>query len=298
MIFSFPIGMFVIFHTNVGGDISYALPLGVLGDFELGVFSGVELGDVFIIVWALYLILFAIAMMGPNAGFQSAMSPILSNGYVKTESNYMVAITKWFSITILVSVIINFVQEGFEIHIVPPTIENNLIQFFYVSISPLIEEIGFRVLLIGLPLFAFYGHKFSAKYLLKVLWNPSAALHIHSVTKAIILIVLVGVMFGFAHILSDESWSEGKFAQAAAGGIILGWVYFRFGFVVALLIHWATNYFIFAYVNFVAQTNDISINAAFLHPLITTMEILFLVSGALAVIMIVGRYYISKHLEI
>ena len=46
-------------------------------------------------------------------------------------------------------------------------------------------------------------------------------------------------------VFSDDAWSTGKLAQAAASGIIIGWVYFRYGLVSAVLIHWATNYFIF-----------------------------------------------------
>ena len=43
------------------------------------------------------------------------------------------------------------------------------------------------------------------------------------------------LLFGFAHIAFADSWSEGKFAQATAGGLILGWVYVRYGFIVSLV---------------------------------------------------------------
>ena len=137
------------------------------------------------------------------------------------------------------------------------------------------------------------GYKTTVWYFLKSLWSPSSSLHIYSSKKPLLLIILVGVLFGFAHIAVGDAWSEGKFAQATAGGIILGWVYFRFGFLAALLIHWATNYFIFAYANFLAQINETSVASAFSHPLITTMEILFLVSGALSVVVLVVGYYYS-----
>ena len=75
----------------------------------------------------------------------------------------------------------------------------------------------------------------------------------------------------------------------------MGWVYFRFGLVAALLIHWATNYFIFAYANFLAQLNETAVDTAFSHPLITTMEIMFLISGVLSLAVVVGKYYSSRH---
>ena len=81
----------------------------------------------------------------------------------------MMGITKWFSILILISVVINFVQEAFDIVTVPPLDDNNLIQFFYVSLAPLIEEFGFRLILIGIPLFALYSHKSSPKIFYQML---------------------------------------------------------------------------------------------------------------------------------
>ena len=89
----------------------------------------------------------------------------------------MIGITKWFSILILISAVINFVQEGFGVEIVPPLNDNDLIQFFYVSFAPLIEEFVFRILLIGIPLFGLYSHKSSVKYFLQCLWHP-ASLHV------------------------------------------------------------------------------------------------------------------------
>jgi membrane protease YdiL (CAAX protease family) len=119
-------------------------------------------------------------------------------------------------------------------------------------------------------------------------------LHIYDSKKAIFLIVLVGVLFGFAHIATGEPWSEGKFAQATASGIILGWLYFRFGLLSAIIVHWGTNYFIFSFVNLVSQINEIGLDAAFYHSLITTMEILFLISGILSVSVLLVNYLHSK----
>jgi hypothetical protein len=195
---------------------------------------------------------------------------------------------------ILVSAIINFVQELFGISTVPPITENNLIQFFYVTLAPLTEEIGFRVLLIGLPLFAIYSHKSSLKHFFKSLWFPSDNLHVYDSKKAIILIVVVAAFFGLSHIMSGEPWSDGKFAQATASGIILGWIYFRFGLISAILVHWATNYFVFSYVNFISQVSLISVEEAFSHSLVHTMEIIFVISGVLSACVLILSYFYSR----
>ena len=298
MILSFPLGTFVMFHTELGDDINFELPLNQFELFVAGIGISIpidiEIGDAFIFLWLVYVILFTVALLGPKDGFLKTMSSLLSHGKLKTKSNYLVAVTKWFSILILVSAIINFVQESFGVSTVPPPAENNLIQFFYVTLAPITEEIGFRVLLIGLPLFAIYSHKSSVKHFFRSLWAPSDNLHIYNSRRAIILIVVVAAFFGLSHIISGETWSNGKFAQATASGIILGWLYFRFGLVSAILVHWATNYFVFSYVNFISQVSLISLEEAFSHSLVHTMEIIFLISGVLSVCILLLSYYTSK----
>jgi len=298
LLISFPIGIFVVFESEIGGDINYEYPLTHLELFEgTEMYQApidVSIGDVFVILWTFYVILFVIAVLGPKHGFLKSLSPIISFGKYDHKSNYLISVTTWFSILILISVLINFVQEQFGIVTIPPSTDNDLVQFFYVSLAPLTEEFGFRLILIGVPLFTIYSHKSSAKYFIKCLWNP-ATLDIHDSKKAIFLIVFVGIVFGFAHIALGESWSEGKFAQASASGIILGWVYLRYGFVVSLLVHWATNYFIFSYANFISQLNFISIEAAFSHSLMSSLELLLLITGVLSIsILLVSRFYSKK----
>ncbi|MEK6817801.1 MAG: CPBP family glutamic-type intramembrane protease, partial [Thermoproteota archaeon] len=226
MLLSFPFGVFVVFNTDIGDDINFQYPLNNLDIFkELGYLTpfDIEIGDVFIVLWSIYAILFTIAMFGPDKGFLKALSANLSHEKLETKSNYMITITKWFSILILMSIIIDFIQQGFGIVTVPPSVDNNLAQFLYVSLSPIVEELGFRVILIGLPLFVFYSHKLSIKHFFKSIWNPNRNLHIYDFRKTLFLIVLVGIFFGLAHIMTGEPWSEGKFAQATVSGIILGW---------------------------------------------------------------------------
>ena len=298
LLVSFPIGIYVVFETDIGDDINFEYPLT-----HLDLFAGtdfyqstldVSIGDAFVVLWTFYLILFVIAILGPKHDFLKTLSPIISLGKYDTRVNYMIGITKWFSILILISTLINFVQEGIGLDIVPPLAENDLIQFFYVTLAPIVEEFGFRLLLVGIPLFVMYSARPSLKYFVKCLWIP-AYLDIHDAKKAFLLIIFVGVLFGFAHIAFSDSWSTGKFAQAAASGIILGWVYLRYGFVASIMIHWAANYFVFSYATFISQLNEISIEDAFSHSLMSTLEILLLVAGVFSIcILFVNKFYSKK----
>ncbi len=287
-----------MFNSDLGDDINFEFPINNFEIFVAGIGftipTNVEIGDAFIVLWTIYIILFTIAMIGPKEGFLKTMSLFVSKGKIKMSSNYMVAVTRWFSILILVSAIINFIQEGFGVSTVPPPVTNDLLQFFYVSLAPLTEEIGFRVILIGLPLYALYSQRTSIRYFLRGLWSPSTNLQIHESRRAIILIVIIAVFFGFSHIISGEAWSNGKFFQATASGIILGWLYFRFGLISAILVHWGTNYFIFSYANFISQISLISVEEAFSHSLLNTIEIIFLISGVLSISVLLINYYYSK----
>ncbi len=299
MIFSFPIGAYLFFNSQIGKSIDYGFPLSELESaqgFGLVLPSWIGIGDLFAAVWAFFLIIFTIAAFGPKKSFARVLAPIMSGAHEVQEGNYLVDAIRWFCIIIILSEAINLAQQGLGISITTPPFENDLVQFLGVSIAPIIEETGFRVILIGVPLFLFYSHKASGRLFLRSLWNPSANLSITNHKRAVAIIVLVGVFFGVSHIMSEQ-WSHGKFSQAAMSGIILGWVYYRYGFVAALLIHWATNYVIFSYGYLVSMVNEIRLADSFSHSLIQTIEILFVITGALSIATMSIRYQ-KKKLEV
>ena len=150
-------------------------------------------------------------------------------------------------------------------------------------------------MLIGIPLFLIFAHKSSIKFFFATLWHPYNNLHIMQNRRVIGIIIAVGLFFGLAHIISGEPWSEGKFAQAAISGIIIGWVYYRYGLISAVLIHWATNYFIYSYIFFISDMNQISIHNALSHSMIGTLEIILVVTGVLSIVMVVLNYFNIKN---
>ncbi len=293
MIISFPVGAYVVFNSSIETEINFDYPIKVSDFFSVDSINTpfeFELGDGFIVLWSIFIIIFTVAMFGPKTSFLSSLFPMMAESKQESKPNYLVTAIKWFAIIILISALIDFIQESMGIQTQPPEPPDALIQFFNVSLSPITEEIGFRVILIGIPLYAMFAQKSSFRLFLNSLWHPSKNLNITKSKKALILIVLVGIFFGVAHIISGEPWSIGKFAQAAASGIIIGWVYYRHGLVPALLIHWGTNYLIFSYVYLIADINEISIQSGFANPLTNTMEILFLITGILSIAIILLQY--------
>ena len=298
MIVSFPLGAYAIFNSNIGDDIDYNFPLEKFDVFIAGINLQLpleyEIGDIFIIVWSIFIILFVISFLGPKKNFIKTIGDILSSGKNSFSDNYMINIIKWFSILVLISAAITIIQESFGIITTPPDTSNDLILFLQLSIAPLTEEIGFRLILIGIPLFLIYSHKSSIKFFFKSLWSPYSNLHIYDNRKAIALIIGVGIFFGIAHVISGEPWTSGKILQASVGGIILGWVYFRYGLVAAIILHWATNYFIYSYLFLISEINGISIQNATSHSMIGTFEIILIISGIISSIMLFLNYKISK----
>ena len=296
MIVSFPIGAYVVFNSEIGNEIMFDFPIDGIDVFIAGIGQKIpiqfELGDGFIVVWCVYLILFAVSIFGPKTSFSHALSSLITEGWNSIKNNYLLGMLTWFSILIVLSIVIDSVQQGFGISVEPPQIQNKLMQFFLITTSPITEEIGFRVILIGLPLYLIFATKISTGNFFRSLWHPSQNLDITSYRKALILIVAVGIFFGAAHVISGSPWSTGKFAQAATSGVIIGWVYVRHGLAPAILLHWATNYFIFSYIFFMSDMNH-TLNETS-NPFLNTLEILFVISGTLAAIIFVLNYFKSK----
>jgi len=298
MIVSFPLGAYAIFNSDIGNDIDYTFPLEKFDIFIAGINLQLpleyEIGDIFVIAWSIFIILFVLSSLGPKKNFMKNIGDILSDKKNVFSDNYMINIIKWFSILVLVSAIITIIQESFGITTVPPNTTNDLILFLQISLAPLTEEIGFRLILIGIPLFLIYSHKSSIKFFLKSLWNPYSNLHVYENKKAIALIIGVGIFFGIAHVISGEPWTNGKILQATFGGIILGWVYFRYGLAAAIILHWATNYFIYSYLFLISEINGISVQNAIDHSMIGTFEIILIIAGIISTAMVLLNYKKSK----
>ena len=287
MILSFPIGLYVMYNSDIGKEINYQYPINGLDLFVGGIGYKVpfsfEMGDAFVISWAIFLILFTISYFGPEDSLLKTLSNTMSRGWQSFRGNAMANMMAWFSILILFSVIIDSVQQMFGIKIDFPTSTNDLIRFFQLGISPLTEETGFRVLLIGVPLFLMYSQSASWKTFFKSLWRPAKYLDISDYKKAMVLIITIGLLFGVAHIISGTPWSPGKVTQAAMAGVIIGWVYVRYGLAPAILIHWATNYFLFSYLFFISSLGQsVSITDSS-NPFSNTLEIILVGTGIIAI---------------
>ena len=299
MILSFPIGLYVMYNSDIGKEINYQYPINGLDLFLGGIGYKIpfsfEMGDAFVIAWTIFLMLFTISYCGPEDSLLKTLSNTMSRGWQSFRGNAMANMMAWFSILILFSVIIETIQQSFGIKTESPTSDNDLIRFFQLGMAPLTEETGFRVLLIGVPLFLMYSHSASWKTFFKSLWRPTKYLGISDYKKPMILIITIGLLFGVAHIISGTPWSPGKVTQATMAGIIIGWVYVRYGLAPAILIHWATNYFLFSYLFFISSLGQSATITDSSNPFSNTLEIILVGTGIIATaIKILERVKIRK----
>lgn len=301
MVLSFPMGAYLVFNSDLGDSINFQYPLNGLNFFLGGIGYTLpisfQLGDAFIIAWSVYVILFSISFVGPFASLTTTLSSIMSDGWKGIKENGLVNTITWFSILIFFSVAIDFVQQSFGVKIESPQSQNGLIQFFQLTAAPLTEELGFRVLLIGIPLFLIFSYRTSWKLFFQSMWKPAAYLDITNYRKVMAIVITVGIFFGAAHVISGTPWSPGKITQAAIAGIVIGWVYVRHGLGPAILIHWGANYFIYSYLFFISTLGQIPMSDEISNPFSNMLEQLLVVTGAIAIAIKVLDSLQTRHLQ-
>ena len=290
--FSFPIGAYVFFEPPADADVGPGYPLdlaypglGWMADSWLRP----SVGDAFVAAWALYAVLFAVCLTGPRIGFSGALASVVSEG--RETPSAMLAVLRWLGIMVLASAAVAGAQGLAGITIEPPEFASDQERFFGAAVAPLLEEPAFRLLLIGAPLAAFAWRPGSVSPL-RALWRPHDA-GPHGRVQVAALIAFSAALFGALHVAGD-GWSYGKAPQAAAAGLVLGWVYYRHGAGAAVVLHWAANYFVLSYAYMTARLTGTDIEAAFSQDLLSAVELVLLASGATSVLFIAARYKSSR----
>ncbi|ABK77837.1 hypothetical protein CENSYa_1213 [Cenarchaeum symbiosum A] len=280
---SVPLGIIAVLGEGQGRGIDVPEIGFFVGGIGVALPADIGLEAALIAFWAANALFFAAAILGPGRLF---FRELRGTGGGEPSSSYVIAAAKWFSVIVLASLIIGAVQDAVGIPTEPPPAENELVRFFEVTKASIVEELGFRVILVGVPMYLLFSDRHSARHLLQSLWRPGENLRADK-RKALLVISAAALVFGIAHITSGEPWSAGKFAQATAAGVIIGWAYFRHGLVAAVVIHWATNYFLLSYAHILAGAGEIV--DAFLHPVLQSFEIIFVVAGAVSVAIMLAR---------
>lgn len=288
MVMAFPFGAFVVFNTELGSAITHEFPLDdfflFLAGLPVNIPATPQLGEIFIALWCFYLLFFAILMFGPKKNIlQSLVGTVSSDEGSKGNSLYMVIV--WFAVLLVISKALEFLQQSFGVSTGAIESQNQLIQFFNITAAPIREEIGFRVILVGIPAYFIFTTRHSLANFFKTLWQPSnyASLDQYNRKGIYVLITTSAILFGLAHIFFGGGWSYGKITQAMIGGWILGWLYYRYGLHAAIMLHWSTNYFVFSYGYFGNTVWGFTFDDTANNPLLASIDFLLTITGIIAI---------------
>ena len=252
---SFFFGLYLVFFTDIGKDIGWYdnVPLNFL---LLSVFNAstlyANLGVAFLFFWFFYAILYLFVIFKPVFLFSGLGRKKFLNRDLKilgiSNLNFLYVAIQWFSAYFVLSIIIDWIQQLFEISIGDPLLDNPLLSFFYITAAPLNEEILFRIIFLGVPLsLVLVRYKNS---LISTLIHPGKNVSVESngiKTLIFLIIFLNSAFFGLSHVVFGGDYGIGKITQATMGGLFLGWLYYRYGIVTSIVFHWISNYVLFSY---------------------------------------------------
>ncbi len=298
MLLSFILGGYTFYNTEMGrreeSNVITTIPLFLFG-VPFPLLSTATLGDIFSALWSLYIIIFAIALNGPKMSALGVIRRIGERG-IRLYDNTLFTVVAAFSILLLLSTALEIIQRGVGVPTGTPPASTPLREFTMISMAPMLEEVGFRIMLIGGVAFLILLNRSNRLASLKVMWHPSKHLEecrdirpAEYLSIMYLTIVVSGLFFGASHIIYGSSWEVGKLSTATIAGIVLGWIYFKQGFPAALLMHWSFNFLSGAYIYFAcALTTSTKAcgDAVQGSPIVTYYEVLVIAAGLLSAGMI------------
>jgi hypothetical protein len=294
MFASFTLGAYLVFNTDFGSSIS--LPLRMIPLFILGVPFyiplRVTLGQLFMGLWTLYLAFFAVAATEPR-GLIRELGRWRREG-IPIPRNTLLAVASGFSALLVATTTIEMVQEWAGIPTGSLPEEEPLLMFVFITLAPIIEELGFRLSIIGLIAYLSVAGRSNFLKALPILWHPEhyakrlldRAAWPRFLRGVYLAIAFSGIFFGVAHIIYGEGWEVGKVTTASLAGVVMGYLYFKYGWAAPLLLHWAFNYFSATYYHLAESVG--------LELLTNIFESTLLVAGVISLSALTARLYLRR----
>jgi len=249
MLFSFPAGVYSVFSGRLSQNFTYGTVIRPY--YWIGPAVGytpfvVSAGVWYAMFTAIYLLFFLYAL-AQKEHFWSAIGGAFRTGFeALTSSPFVIAIVS-VGFLIFSSSIIDLLVSSSGTPIGGPT-GDPLELLLGFSVAPLVEEVGFRLLLIGTVAFILSMGR-SWKAALGAVWRPSRVLEGFTVGSGVSVIIWAAtsfsaVTFGACHVICGSgTWDIGKLPEAIYGGFVLGYLYVRYGLHVAVLAHWGVDVF-------------------------------------------------------
>jgi hypothetical protein len=233
-------------------------------------------GDVFSVIWVIYVVCFVAAWRWRQS-FHSVLKKALS-GSREIFGNFLFSMPLLSSMALTAALAIIFSQSALGVGTGEPPLPSNAHEaFLQLAISPLVEELGFRIVPIGLVVVILVfvagrspkassvgGGRFKLFFLAfiypegakKMAGLPTVGerglLKGLSSLEWFMTVVSAGV-FGLTHVLSP-GWEIGKITSAFVQGFFFAVTYIAYGFEAPILLHWYFNYYFYFFDPEVAES--------------------------------------------
>jgi hypothetical protein len=268
---SFPAGVYAVFHGGLSDQLGYGSYVSTfifIGPVAAVLPFAVPIGGVFVVLMAVYAGMFAYGATQQKRPLQAVREAFARGVGGLMESPFFVILVAigfiGFTGTLITAASVSVLGSVGN----PFANYDPLLELGTLTLAPLREEFGFRVVLIGIFAVVLSIGR-SPREALRALWRPSAVFEGAAAGGAagvVIWAATVGsaVTFGVCHVNCGGAggWSWAKLPDAIWGGLVLGYLYVRYGFHVAVLAHWGVDYLGGVYAFFGQSAFGIPINAA------------------------------------
>jgi hypothetical protein len=292
LILSIPFGAYAILSPHLSTKYSYNsmvsfIPI-YIGLFTVNLPVTPTVGELLFTLTGLYAVLLAVAA-AQGGGFVRAIKSSAREGMGAFLRNPLTATIMILGATLLATTVLDLLQTSVGVQ--TGGLSGDAYSILYtLTLAPLIEEVGFRFFLIGVPLVVvMFLMRGQLGRMAKSLWRPSAAwegIGAQDPGAAAVpflklltyfLMVLSSVMFGLAHYLSGSGWDIGKVSEAALDGFALAYLYFRYGLHASIIFHWIVDFASNAFAFYGQAAYGISWTANSSYSLIPALDLIYIV---------------------
>ena len=231
---------------------------------------GLNVGVIFFGLWIVFAVSF-VAAWKLRENFHKVIRESIARPMEKLFSSCLFTMPIINSMTLLAVVAIQSLQEVGGIPTGGPSLPGEpFLDFFDLSYSAVVEEVGFRLIPIGafLIIYLFMTKKkvatFSLRQKMKLFFTailfPDRAKRMvgaktvdeYGVRSGISvgewgMVIFTSIIFGLAHFNPGVSWEIGKIASAAIAGLVIGLSYLVYGAQAAIIAHWFFNVYTHTY---------------------------------------------------
>jgi Type II CAAX prenyl endopeptidase Rce1-like len=267
-------GFLLVATTQLGSQLQ-----GITGSLAIEAFlliipTSIPVNGLLLVVISLitFAVCFAKAATA-NGGFLSGVRILSLGSRPRTLPNWLAVMPLLGSSLFVVVLALTLIQNVGGVSTGSLNTGNPAILFASLTLSPVAEEIGFRVSAIGPVVAILVAIKLSRistagtprtpqnpiVVVLSAFLSPGYAKEragLPSVrtcglkgisTVEWVALLFTSAVFGAYHIISGVGWGPGKFLTAALSGFVLGIVYLSYGAYADILLHWFFNFYLYAY---------------------------------------------------